>query len=255
MPRLKYPLLFTLTLGVFIASPVWGESVSSILSKLDQNYYYPQKQGLKNISVRVKWEQLDVASGPDKFLRNPDFIYFWKMNSDDGLGSFRLAEEFDTGDRFQELLQQIRPFRESIIPLTLQQKFSDFAGQVQASSENRLIVKLNSKTGPEISYKLLVDSKEQVIRKLRFQQTNSPESVEGEFSYLKLDGKYAISESRSRFEVRGQEYFETTRYTYKKVESIWWVHRIEQILKREDQVVQNYIFMLSDFHAIRSTDR
>jgi hypothetical protein len=79
--------------------------------------------------------------------------------------------------------------------------------------------------------------------------------VKGEMSYIKLDGKFAISESRSRFEVSEQKYSEVTRYKYKKVDGIWLVHRIDQTLKQEDYVLQTYIFKLSDFQAVLSPSR
>lgn len=230
-------------------NPAWGQSFLPILSKLDQKYYYPQSHGLKSVSARVQWEQLDVASGSEKFLPQPDFIFTWKANSTDGLGRFNLADGQE-GERFQELARQIYPFRELIIPLTLKQKFSEFEGQVQKMKGGKLMIKLMPSMDANLSYKLLVDPKELVIRKVRFQQTRSPENVEGEMNYLKLDGKFAISESRSRFEVKGQEYIEITRFKYKKAKGIWWVHRIDQTLKQEDHVLRNLIFKLSDYRPI-----
>lgn len=73
-------------------SPAWGQSLHSVLSRLDQNYYYPQQHGLKSLSVRVQWEQLDVASGSGKFLRNPDFNFIWKAEPPNELGRFELAK-------------------------------------------------------------------------------------------------------------------------------------------------------------------
>jgi hypothetical protein len=101
-------------------------------------------------------------------------------------------------------------------------------------------------------YKLLVDAKEWVVRKLRFKQSRSPQNIEGEFSYLKLEGKPAISETRTRFEVDEGEYLEVTRYTYRKSKGIWWVHRIDQTLKQDDHVVQRYVIKLSDFKPVLS---
>ena len=254
MPRINASLVFApLLVGILISS-AWGQSLSSVLSKLDQNYYYPQNQGLKSLSVRVQWEQLDVASGSGKFLRNPDFNFIWKLGAPGGLGRFVLAEgqEHLSGDRVKELTQQISQFSEPIIPLTLQQKFSSFAGKVHKTEKNKLIVGLTQVSSDQ-DYKLLVDAKEWVVRKLRFKQSRSPQSVEGEFSYLKLEGKPAISETRTRFEVDEREYLEVTRYTYKKFKGIWWVHRIDQTLKQEDHILRTYVFKLSDFNPVLSS--
>ncbi len=239
MSRLRVSLVCLFV--CLVTTPAWGQSVDSVLSRLDQNYYYPQKQGLKSVSIQIQWEQLDVVSGSGKYLRNPDFVFSWQANAWDRLGNFKLRHHLED----DELAQRIRPFRQSIIPLTLQQKFFDHEGRVQKG----LIVRLkNSKT--DSTYKLLVDPKKWVIRKLRFQQTHSPEEVKGEFRYIKLAGKYAISESLSRFEMKGREYVEVTRYKYKKSAGIWWVNRIDQTLKRDDQVVQTYVFKLSHYQPV-----
>jgi|TARA_B110000881_G_scaffold98784_1_gene86904 hypothetical protein len=251
MPRLKTSFVFApLLVGILISS-AWGLSLDSVLLKLDQNYYYPQKQGLKSLSVRVQWEQLDVVSGSGKFLRNPDFNFIWKGGSQ--LGRFELAEgqEHFSEDRVQELSLHISPFSEPIIPLTLQQKFSSFAGKVHATKKNKFVVGLTQVSSDQ-EYKLLVDAKEWVVRKLRFKQSRSPQNIEGEFSYLKLEGKPAISETRTRFEVDEGEYLEVTRYTYRKSKGIWWVHRIDQTLKQDDHVLQRYVIKLSDFKPVLS---
>lgn len=247
--------LFVLFLVGLLVSSAWGESLNSVLSKLDQNYYYPQKQGLKSFSARVQWEQLDVASGSGKFLRNPDFIYSWRSDSF-GLGNFELAErqEHVSEGRFKDMVQKIRPFRESIIPLTLKQKFSDFNGKVDEMDEGKLFVKLTSKIDSKQSYKLLIDSRDWVIRKLRFEQSQTPQRVEGEFRYIKLDGNPAVSESRTRFEIDEQEYKKVTSYKYKNFEGIWWVHRIDQVFKQEDHILQTYVLRLTDFKPVLSSD-
>ena len=254
MLRLKTSFLIApILLGLFISS-AWSQSVDSILSRLDQNYYYPQEQGLQSLTAQVQWEQLDVASGSGKFLRNPDFVYSWRSDSF-GLGNFELAEgqEHISKDRFQGLAEKIRPFRESIIPITLKQKFTDFNGRVDKTDGGKLTVKLTSKIDSRQNYKLLVDSNAWVIRKLRFQQSHSPQNVEGEFLYTKLDGKPAISESRTRFEINGKEYNEVTSYRYKKVAGVWWIHRIKQTFKQEDDIVQTYVLRLSGFKPILSS--
>ncbi len=252
MLRFISSLVFAPLFVGLLISNAWGQSLSSVLSRLDQNYYYPQKQGLKSLSVRVQWEQLDVASGSGKFLRNPDFNFIWRAGT--RLGRFELAEGNDhlSGDRVRELTQQISPFSEPIIPLTLQQKFSNFSGKVNTTGKNKLVVGLTQVSSDQ-DYKLLVDTKEWVVRKLRFNQSRSPQSVEGEFSYLKLEGKPVISETRTRFEVDDREYLEVTRYTYKKSKGIWWVHRIDQTLKQDDHVLQTYVIKLSDFNPVLSS--
>jgi hypothetical protein len=247
----RFPFLFAPILVGLIISSAWAQPFQSILSKLDQNYYYPQVQGLNKLSAQVQWEQLDVASGSGKFLRNPDLIFSWQKSSSDGLGEFRLAQKQDE-ERFEKLVQHIGPFREMIIPLTLMRKFSSFKGDVHKTKNGKLVVKLSPPNNSSLNYKLLVDSKEAVIKKVRFKQSRSPENVEGEMSYLKLDGKYAISESRSTFEIKEQKYSEVTRFKYKEVDGVWVVHRIDQTLKQEDYVLQTHVIKLSDFQITSS---
>ena len=249
MPIMQF--LFAPVLMILLISPAWGQSIESVLSRLDQNYYYPQKQGLSILTVQVQWEQLDVTSSSRKFLRNPDFNFVWKDGARKGLGRFELAkgQSHISKDREQELTVQISQFSEPIIPLTLQQKFSRFSGKVDTLSNKNLVLKF-TQTASDQHYKLLVDTKRWLISRLRFKQSREPENVQGEFSYSKLGGKLAISESRSRFEVDGSEYSKTTRYKYKKASGIWWVHRIDQTIKREDTVLQSYVLKLSNFKPV-----
>lgn len=243
MLRLKVCLFCFLFVNVVI--PAWGQSFPSVLTKLDQNYYYPQNQGVRGVSAQVQWEQLDVDSGSGKFLRKPDLKFTWRANFDNGLGNFTLAK--GQSDSSQDWAQEIAPFRELIVPLTLKQKFTGFEGRVNKLKKNSIVVKLSPRSGLDLSYSLMVDAKRWVINKLRFQQSRAPEKVEADLRYLKLGTMQAIFESRTQFEVSGEKYKETTRFTYKKVKGIWWVHRIDQTLKIEDHVLRTYVVKLSNF--------
>jgi len=99
MPRLRIPYHFASAwfLVFLVINPAWGQSFNSVLSKLDQTYYYPQKQGLKSFSARIEWDQLDVASGSGKFLRNPDFIFSWQADSFSKQGSLANAHSHYRG--------------------------------------------------------------------------------------------------------------------------------------------------------------
>ena len=247
--------LFKISFYVFLiclfTNSSWAESFNTVLAKLDSNYYYPQNQGLDSLSARVQWEQLDVASGSGKFLRNPDLIFSWKKMEGGGQGDFKLADGQE--HRSSEYVRQVMPFREAIIPLTLNQKFLNYKGQVEQADGNNLVVKLDPDYGSGRHYKFLVDSKKWVIKKLRFGHTSSSDT--GEFRYLKLDDKRAISESQSRFTIKDQKYSENTRYSYKQVGGIWLVHRIDQTIELEGEVMQTYILKLSQFRPVLSSGR
>ncbi len=69
--------------------------LDEILTQLDKNYYYPQQTGLSKLRARVQWQQLDVASGSGKFLRNPDFMFTWKVSGYEEIRDFEFAGDPD----------------------------------------------------------------------------------------------------------------------------------------------------------------
>jgi hypothetical protein len=82
--RLSSLILFCL-IGT---SNVWAQSeADEILSKLDQNYYYPQHDnGLEKVTARVQREQLDIASGGHHSHHQAKVVSpFGKVSSDKSL--------------------------------------------------------------------------------------------------------------------------------------------------------------------------
>ncbi len=238
------------------ASNVWAQSeADKILSKLDQNYYYPQQgNGLEKVTARVQWEQLDVASGSGKFLRNPEFKFTWKNDGANGRYDFELiGDDRDSSiKRKFELKNQIKNYGELIIPLRLQQKFAQYRGSLKkmAGSWARLLYQTNSTEKHVESYNMLVDTTDMKVDKIRFKQRSAPRKVNGVFRYEKVDGKWAINESRSNFIMGELEYKETSTYRYKKFGDIWLVHSIDQILKQDNRIFQSHRFKILD---VRST--
>ena len=57
------------------------------------------------------------------------------------------------------------------------------------------------------SYFLVMDKKEMKIERIRFKQQFAPYEVHGTFRYKKLDGKWVISESKSRFKMKELDSF------------------------------------------------
>ena len=68
------------------------------------------------------------------------------------------------------------------------------------------------------------------------------------FRYKKLDGKWVVAESKSRFTMDELDYQEKSTYRYKKFDEIWLVHRIDQVLKQGNKIVQSHRFKITDVH-------
>jgi hypothetical protein len=235
-------------------SNVWAQSeADEILSKLDQNYYYPQHDnGLKKVTARVQWEQL----GSGKFLLNPDnnldhqFQFTWENDGAKGRYDFELIGDqrsYSIKRKF-ELKNQIKNYGELIIPLRLKQKFTQYRGSIKkmARGWSRLLYRTNSTDKNVESYNLLVDMNDVKVDKIRFKQRSAPRKVNGVFRYEKVDGKWAINESRSNFIMGELEFKETSTYRYKKFGDIWLVHQIDQVLKQDNRIFQSHRFKILD---------
>jgi hypothetical protein len=231
---------------------VWAQSeADKILSKLDQSYYYPQHDnGLEKVTARVQWEQLDVASGSGKFLRNPEFEFTWENDGANGKRDFELiADErgYSIKRKF-ELKNQIKNYGELIIPLMLKQKFAHYRGVTKkmAGGWVRLLYRTDSMEKQVESYNLLVNMNDVKVDKIRLKQRSAPRKVNGVFRYEKVGGKWAITESRSNFTMGELEYKETSNYRYKKFGDIWLVHQIDQVLKQDNRIFQSHRFKILD---------
>ncbi|MEK9629146.1 MAG: hypothetical protein VW455_08990 [Nitrospinota bacterium] len=250
--RLLALTLFCL-IGTFQNHALAESKADEVLDKLDQGYYFPQESGLTKLKARIQWEQLDVASGSGKFLRNPDFIFQWMKNSGAGIRNFKILADkskYSAKRRF-ELKNQIENYGEMIIPFTLKQKFSSFRSRLGEKARGRLglLLKPESSDQSVVSYHLLINEADMKIETIRFRQRSAPYKVSARFNYEKLDGKWIISESNSRFSMGELDYDEKTTYRYKKFGDIWLVHRIDQILKQENTIFQSHRFKISDVRA------
>ncbi|MZG54750.1 MAG: hypothetical protein F3744_11950 [Nitrospinae bacterium] len=247
-------LIFLCLIGTSLSSAWALTETEEILTQLDQSYYYPQQRGLSKLQVRVQWEQLDVATGSGKFLRNPDYIFTWRKVGGKGVGDFKIAEDSDhySIKRKFELKNQIRNYGELIIPFTLKEKFSKYRGRLNQRERGRasLLLKAGSPDAAVRSYHLKINKKDMKIESIRFKQRSAPYKVSGRFRYDKLDGKWVIVESKSLFTMGELDYQETSTYRYKKFGKIWLVYRIDQILKQDSRIFQSHRFTITD---VRST--
>ena len=253
-----YALISFCLIGICLNN-VWAQpGADEILTQLDKNYYYPQQTGLSKLRARVRWQQLDVASASGKFLRNPDFIFSWIDNGGIGIRNFKIAGDPDkySIERKLELKSQIKNYGELIIPLTIMQKFSKYSrscyspkcSHLNKWGKERLSLLLNADSDDEsiTSYFLVMDKKEMKIERIRFKQQFAPYEVHGTFRYKKLNGKWVISESKSRFTMGELDYQEKSTYRYKKFDEIWLAHRIDQVLKQDNKIFQFHRFKITN---------
>jgi len=243
-------LIYFCLIGIYL-NTAWAQTgADEILTQLDKNYYYPQQTGISKLQARVSWQQLDVASGSKKFLRNPDFMFTWMVSGYKEFRDFEVAGDPDKYPRelILELKSQIKNYGELIIPLTLRQKFSKYSSQSTKKVKGRKSLHLlaDSDDEPVKSYHLMINMKEMKIETVRFKQRFAPHKVSGMFRYEKLDGKWVIAESKSHFTMGELDYQEKSTYRYKKIDEIWLVHRIDQVLKQGKRIVQSHRFKITD---------
>ena len=253
IPLLKFRLSTLICfcfIGIYLNNAWAQPEADKILTQLDKNYYYPQQTGLSKLQVRVRWQQLDVASGSGKFLRHPDFIFTWKLSGYTEFRDFKIVGDPNKYPRelILELKSQIKNYGELIIPLTLRQKFSKYSSQLTKEERGResLLLSANSGIEPVQSYHLVINKKKMKIETIRFKQQFAPQNVNGMFRYKKLDNKWVIAESKSHFTMGELDFQEKSTYRYKKFDEIWLVHRIDQILKQGNKIVQSHRFKITD---------
>ena len=246
-----FALISFCLIGIYLNNAWAQPEADEILTQLDQNYYYPQQTGLSKLRARVSWQQLDVASGSGKFLRNPDFMFTWMPSGYEEIRDFEfVGDPAKYSIHELELKSQIKNYGELIIPLTLRQKFSKYSGQLTKKSRGResLLLSANSDGESVTSYQLIINKKEMKIETIRFKQRFDPHEVSGMFRYEKLDGKWVVADSKSRFTMDELDYQEKSTYRYKKFDEIWLVHRIDQVLKQGNKIVQSHRFKITDVH-------
>jgi hypothetical protein len=236
---------------VFQSSAYCLESAGQILDELDTHYYFPQKQGLQKLSVRMEWEQLDVVTDSGMYLKNPPVDFFWENSPAGSKSVFKLADRsFEVSkERQQELLNTLENYKEIVIPQTLEEKMANYKGQIKVvKKQKRLVEFVSRKAGADIGkFGLIVDLGLKNVRKIIIERKNAPFQVESDIRYSQKDGKWLIAESRSKFRVGEMKYQETTEYVYRRAGKFWLVGKMSQTLKMDNRVLQSFIFRFRDY--------
>jgi hypothetical protein len=251
--NLRFPLFAIVVLFPFLVpSPAFClESADQLLKELDAHYYYPQKQGLKKLAVRVEWEQLDVITDSGKYLKNPPVEFLWKKTRAGSKSAFELAKRSHeiSDERKKELLNTLENYKDIVIPQTLTNKLANYKGKVKATKKKKTLIEFVS---PEPvagvkKYNLVADLKNKAVRSFRIERSQAPFKVISMVRYSREEGKWLIAESRSKFRVGEMDYIETTEYFYRKVGKMWLVSKMTQTLKMDDRILQSYIFRFRDY--------
>lgn len=251
--NLRFPLFAIVVLFPFLVpSPAFClESADQLLKELDAHYYYPQKQGLKKLAVRVEWEQLDVTTDSGKYLRNHPVKFLWKKTPAGFRSVFKLANRSleISDERKKELLNTLENYKDIVIPQTLTSKLANYKGKIKAVKKQKgLIEFVSQEPGASIrKYNLMADLKNMAVRHFRIERSQAPFEVISMIRYTREVGKWLIAESRTKFRVGEIDYNETTEYFYRRIGKFWLVRKMTQILKMDDRIIQSYIFRFRDY--------
>ena len=250
-PKLWFFFIASLSLLSYPSVSTAQSEIKSLLSKLDNNYYYPQKKGLTNISAQLTWEQQDISSEKIIFIKKPVFQFKGKLINHIFLKKIisnaegrRISDAKNT-----EYTNFLNNYLDAFIPKTLYEKFSNHEGQVRHQKKNKIILKLTDKISAAKAkeYELLIDTEKWQISKIHIRQNQEPKSIEGNFFYTRRGSQWVVAETLSEFTVNNQTYIEKTEYTYKNLQNFWLVKKIKQTVKQDGHLIRSYRIQLNDY--------
>ena len=225
--------------------------IKRLLNKLDNNYYYPQRKGLTNISAQLTWEQQDTSSEKKIFLKKPGFRFKGELSD------YIFEKKIVTSGRNPnvpdnektEYVNILNNYLDAFIPKTLYEQFLNYEGQIKRRQKNEIILELTGKTSIENTkqYELFIDVEKWRISKIHIRQNPEPKSVEGNFFYTRRGGQWVVVETLSKFTVNDKTYTEKTEYAYKSLQKFWLVNKIKQTVKQDDHLIRSYRIQLNDY--------
>ena len=244
-------LIASLTLFTAPSISSAQSEIKSLLNKLDNHYYYPQKKGLTSLFAKLFWEQQDTSSEKIKFFKKPDFQFegelknhTYKKKIISSAGNSNLSDAEKT-----EHINVLNNYLDAFLPNTLYEKFSNYEGQIKYQQKKSLVMHLREKASTENTkkYELFVDTKKWRISKIYIRQNQEPRSIEGKFFYTRRGGQWVVAETLSEFTVNDQTYIEKTEYTYKNLQNFWLVNKIKQTVKQDGHLIRSYRIQLNDY--------
>ncbi len=251
--RKSRPVLLALA-GLLLHASVYAavevKSPEELIATLDGRYYYPQRQGLNKLTVRVDWEQLDTVTGNGRYLKNPSARFTYERIDDGVLRRMELDGDSEMSfQRRREVMNMLEHYKELIVPRTLGEKVSEFEGNLKkVRGGNMLMVFRAPSPGDAVQkYEMLVDLEQLSIPKLRITQRNAPGEVKSRLSYTDREGKWLLAESRAQFTMGELEYTEISEFTYQQVGDFWLVRKLVQTVKQDERTLQSFIFRFVDY--------
>jgi len=244
--------IVTVYLAILFPSVSFAQSkVEQLLSKLDENYYYPQNKGLIKVSSQLEWEQKNVNSEKVLTIKKPNFIFKGELIG----GKFDkkitplIGLKNKSDQNITEHIGFLNNYLDVFLPKTLREKFIHYKGTIgsRVGSETVLILKKIGSIQDFNDYELFVDEKKWRISKMILRQNREPKKIEGNFFYALKSGKWVVEETLSIFKVDSQKYMEKTKYKYKSLHSFWMVSKIKQTVMQEGNMILLYKFKLNHY--------
>ncbi len=233
-----------------VSSGATDQATSPLIQKLDSHYYYPQREGIKRLSFRIQWAQLDPFSDTKnkKLLNNPTVQFNWKAGQDSP--DFELDESTTDVSPLRELeiLKFMSQYAEVFLPVPLSKTLEDYSFVGEKQRKGFLEARFRTQTPhPIMQYDFKIDPKRWVIQTLRVKRQHSPFNVTSYLKYADRGGKSQVLESRSRFEINGKEYEEILEFFYDLTEGYWLPTRIRQQLKEGTKLATSNIFTFAGY--------
>lgn len=232
---------------LFFPIEVRADTPDQLIKKLDRQYYYPQHHGLNKLAVRIRWEQLDVLTGTQQYLAKPDLMFSWDSSSK---RRFDISNDVQVSSgKRRNLLNVLENYQELVIPLTLKERFERFNGTLKKKRKDRVQVDFQSMNpeDPVRLFRLLIDAGRWVISKLQIYQNHEPKKIRVTLNYIPKGDQWLLFESSSQFKMDKSPFVETTRYFYERVQTFWLVRKVEQTVKRNDEIIQGYVFRMDRY--------
>ena len=247
---LRFLFIISITcITINLSHSAFSQEPDPLLQKLDSHYYYPSQFGLKKLNVKVKWLQKDLASSQLNFISHPEVLFFWNTGS--GERRFQVDPRLKglTKARKEEIHNFYLNYQEVILPRKLNQTLSGYKFNGTKKSPAQTFAEYQSLRNQEENQKyiLKIDTKFWRISKIEIERKSPPYKINSHFKYIQREGKWLVSETLTRFDLKRDSYSETTSYIYRKTDGFWLPAKINQTFKKGRDVVHSYRFLFSDY--------
>jgi len=254
LPNRSKLMLVVITIYLVILFPLVSSAQSNVeqlLNKLDENYYYPQNQGLIRMSSQFEWEQENITPKKVLTIKKPNFIFEGELRGKNFEKRIKPASslEIKSDKNINEYIDFLNNYLDAFLPKTLREKFIGYKGTIgtRVESEAVLLFKKIESIQDFNDYELFIDKKEWRISKIILRQNQEPKKIEGKFFYSRKSGKWVVEETHSTFKINGQKYIEKTKYKYRSLQFFWMAYKINQTVIQDGDIILSYKFNLNDY--------